>query len=49
MKSQLNCYAFTIRFKADGAFLRRTEWGKNRQDAIKTLKSCYGDTFVVVE
>jgi len=44
----MSIYTFTIRFK-DGAYLRRTEWGKNRRDALKTLESIYGkNSFLVI-
>jgi len=35
----------------DGAHIERTEWGKNRRDALKTIESIYGKAgkdFVVV-
>lgn len=43
----MSVHKFHIRF-ADGAHLIRAEWGRNRKDALKTLRSIYGDTFEVI-
>ena len=44
----MSIHTFVIRFH-DGAFVRRTEWGKTRKSALKTLESIYGKgNFVVV-
>ena len=46
---------FLIRFNSDGAYLRRSEWGRGRndkerrRDALKTLEGIYGkENFTVV-
>lgn len=36
----MNIFTFKIRFN-DGATITRTEWGKNRRDALKTIQSIY--------
>ena len=46
----MSMFKFVIQFP-DGARLDRTEWGKNRNDALKTIKSVYGEIgkdFVVI-
>ena len=45
----MSIHTFHIRFRNDGAHLIRTEWGKSRKDALKTLYGIYGDTFEVIE
>lgn len=37
----MSMYKIHIRFP-DGAHIERTEWGKNRRDALKTIESIYG-------
>ena len=45
----MSIHTFVIRFLSDGACVQRTEWGRTRRQALKTLESIYGrDTFVVV-
>lgn len=44
----MSVHTFHIRFN-DGAHLIRSEWGRNRRDALKTLYNIYGDTFEVVK
>ena len=44
----VSVHTFTIRFN-DGAHITRSEWGRSRKDALKTLRSIYGDTFEVVK
>lgn len=45
----MRTFTFEIRFLSDGARRIRTEWGRTRQQALKTLEGIYGkDTFVVV-
>lgn len=42
-------FTFEIKFLSDGAHLIRTEWGKTRKQALRTIESIYGrETFVVV-
>lgn len=43
----MKVWKLKIRFN-DGAYLERAEWGKTKKDALKTLKSIYGNTFVVI-
>ena len=44
----MKIHTFVIRFK-DGAHIQRSEWGRTRKQALKTLESIYGaDSFVVV-
>lgn len=38
----MSMFTITIRFKTDGACITRTEWGRRRRDAIRTLESIYG-------
>lgn len=46
----MNIYTITIQFISDHKCITRTEWGKRRADAIKTLESIYGkSSFKVVE
>lgn len=45
----MSIHTFIIRFISDGACVQRTEWGRTRKQALKTLEGIYGkDTFVVV-
>ena len=37
----MSMFKIHIRFP-DGAHIERTEWGKSRKDAIKTIASIYG-------
>lgn len=37
----MKTYTFNIRFK-NGEKIKRTEWGRSRYDAVKTLMSIYG-------
>lgn len=42
MKSRsMDIFTFNVMFP-DGAQIQRTEWGKSRHDALKTLMSIYG-------
>lgn len=44
----MKIYTFRIRFR-DGAERQRTEWGRTRKQALKTLESVYGaDNFEVI-
>lgn len=44
----MSVHTIHIRFR-DGAHLVRSEWGKTRRDAIKTLESIYGkENFIVL-
>lgn len=46
----MSMFKIHIRFP-DGAHIERTEWGKNRRDALKTIESIYGKAgkdFVVI-
>lgn len=36
----MKIYTFTV--KVNGEIFTRTEWGKNRKDALKTLWGIYG-------
>jgi hypothetical protein len=46
----MSIHTITIRFISDNRCITRTEWGRRRQDAIKTLESIYGKgNFVVIE
>lgn len=38
----MDLHTFEIVFP-DGAHIRRTEWGRTRHDALKTIKSVYGE------
>ena len=45
----MSIFTFVIRF-SDGARVQRTEWGKTRKGALRTLESIYGKgNFVVVK
>lgn len=45
----MSIHTFVIRFLSDGACIQRTEWGRTRKQALKTLESIYGQgTFVVL-
>lgn len=37
----MKIFTFVIRFK-DGAHIQRSEWGRTRRQALKTLESVYG-------
>ena len=37
----MKTYTFNLRFK-NGKKIKRTEWGRSRYDAVKTLMSIYG-------
>lgn len=37
----MRIWKIRIRFN-DGALIERTEWGKSRKDALKTIASIYG-------
>jgi hypothetical protein len=43
----MSVFTFELRFR-DGARIRRSEWGRTRKQALKTLRGIYGDSFVVV-
>lgn len=44
----MSIYTFVIQF-LDGARIQRTEWGRTRKQALKTLESIYGaGAFIVV-
>jgi len=46
----MSMFKIHIKFP-DGAHIERTEWGKNRNDALKTIESIYGKAgkdFVVI-
>lgn len=44
----MSIHTFVIQFR-DGARIKRTEWGRTRRQALKTLESIYGaGNFVVV-
>lgn len=43
----MKVWKLKIRFN-DGAYLERAEWGKTKKEALKTLRSIYGNTFVVI-
>lgn len=46
----MSIHTVTIQFISDKRCITRTEWGRRRADAIKTLESIYGKgSFVVVE
>lgn len=38
----MDLHTFELVFP-DGAHIRRTEWGRTRHDALKTIKSVYGE------
>ena len=40
-RSNMKTYTFNLRFK-NGERIKRTEWGRSRYDAVKTLMSIYG-------
>lgn len=43
-------FTVTIQFIEDKRCITRTEWGRRRQDAIKTLEGIYGkENFIIVE
>nr|DAH72126.1 MAG TPA: hypothetical protein [Caudoviricetes sp.] len=48
----MNIFTFLLRFNS-GEIIKRTEWGRSRYDALKTLKSIYGvlnaDFYIVKE
>lgn len=37
----MSIFSFLLRFN-NGEVIKRTEWGRSRYDAIKTLNSIYG-------
>lgn len=44
----MKIHTFTIQFH-DGARIRRSEWGRTRRDALKTLWGIYGkENFLVI-
>lgn len=46
----MSIHTFTIRFLSDGAYRVRSEWGRTRAQALRTIESIYGKgTFVVVK
>lgn len=46
----MNIYTITIQFISDRKCITRTEWGRRREDAIRTLESIYGkENFEVVD
>lgn len=46
----MNIYTITIQFIEDKHCITRTEWGRRREDAIKTLEGIYGkENFKVAE
>lgn len=40
-RSSMKTYTFNLRFR-NGEKIKRTEWGRSRYDAVKTLMSIYG-------
>jgi hypothetical protein len=40
-RSGMKTYTFNLRFR-NGEKIKRTEWGRSRYDAVKTLMSIYG-------
>lgn len=48
----MKIYTFKLLFK-NGEIIKRTEWGRTRYDALKTLKSIYGvlnsDFYIIKE
>lgn len=46
----MSIHTFTIRFLSDGAYRVRSEWGRTRAQALRTIEGIYGKgTFVVVK
>jgi hypothetical protein len=44
----MSIHTFRIQF-ADGAQIKRSEWGRTRKQALQTLESIYGKgTFIVL-
>lgn len=44
----MKIFTFVIRFH-DGAHIQRSEWGRTRKQALKTLESIYGaENFQIV-
>ena len=45
----MKTFTFEIKFLSDGARRIRTEWGRTRRQALKTLEGIYGaESFVVL-
>ena len=38
----MKTFKINIRFP-DGAMISRTEWGKSKRDALRTIESIYGE------